>query len=126
MSDKNDGSFLGGLLAGGLLGAAVALLLTPFKGEEARAKLKKKATVLKKEWDKSLEEASQTSVGFQKEALDLVKDLGDSLQEKSQELPRQAKKIIDDVKTVVEDRVAQAQKPLKQPKKPRYFKGISR
>jgi len=126
MGDKNEGSFLGGLLAGGLLGAAAALLLTPFKGEEVRVKLKKKATVLKKEWDKSLEEAGKTSVGFQKEALDLVKDLGDSLEEKSQQLPRQAKKIIDDVKTVVEDRLAQAQKPPKQPHKPRYFKGINR
>lgn len=41
MADKKD-SFFGGLLLGSLVGGAVAALLTPFTGDEARRKLKEK------------------------------------------------------------------------------------
>lgn len=41
MANRND-SFFGGLLIGSLIGGAAAFLLTPFTGDEARAKLKEK------------------------------------------------------------------------------------
>lgn len=48
MSDQNGGmDFLAGLVAGGLIGAALALLMAPQSGEETRAQLREKSEELK-------------------------------------------------------------------------------
>jgi gas vesicle protein len=48
MSDNNEfGSFLAGFLIGGLVGAAVSLLLAPQSGEETRTIIKSKSIELK-------------------------------------------------------------------------------
>ena len=50
MSERNDcGSFMSGLLMGGIIGALVALVLAPQSGEETRKLLKDKAFELGKE-----------------------------------------------------------------------------
>ena len=50
MSQRNDsGSFMGGLLMGGILGALVALALAPQSGEDTRKLLKDKAGELGKD-----------------------------------------------------------------------------
>ena len=53
MSDNNDfGTFFAGFIMGGLVGAAVALLLAPQSGEETRAIIKDRSIELK---DKAVE-----------------------------------------------------------------------
>lgn len=48
MSDNNDfGTFFAGLIVGGLVGAAVALLLAPQSGEETRTVIKDRGIELK-------------------------------------------------------------------------------
>lgn len=48
MSDNNDfGSFLAGFVIGGLVGAAVALLLAPQSGEQTRTVIKERGIVLR-------------------------------------------------------------------------------
>jgi len=48
MSDNNDfGTFFAGLIVGGLVGAAVALLLAPQSGEETRTLIHDKSIELK-------------------------------------------------------------------------------
>jgi len=48
MSDKEDfGTFFAGLVVGGLVGAAVALLLAPQSGEETRTIIRDKSIELK-------------------------------------------------------------------------------
>ncbi|MDO9100609.1 MAG: YtxH domain-containing protein [Caldisericota bacterium] len=50
MSDHDGGgAFLSGLLIGGMLGAAIALILAPQSGEETRRIIKDKALELGKE-----------------------------------------------------------------------------
>lgn len=50
MSERSDcGSFMSGLLMGGIIGAVVALILAPQSGEETRKLLKDKALELGKE-----------------------------------------------------------------------------
>ncbi len=50
MSQRDEcGSFMGGLLVGGILGALAALVLAPQSGEETRKLLKDKAHELSKE-----------------------------------------------------------------------------
>lgn len=47
MATDNKGDFLIGLLVGGALGAALALLYAPFNGEKARDKIKNTPETLK-------------------------------------------------------------------------------
>jgi gas vesicle protein len=50
MSGRNDcGSFMGGLLMGGIVGVLVALALAPQSGEDTRKLLKDKASELGKD-----------------------------------------------------------------------------
>ncbi len=59
MSDNSGdlGSFLSGFIIGGLVGAAVALLLAPQSGEETRTLLKEKGIELKERAEDTAEEA---------------------------------------------------------------------
>jgi gas vesicle protein len=56
-NDSDFGVFLAGFIVGGLVGAAVALLMTPKSGLETRTYIKEKSIELKDEALKSTEEA---------------------------------------------------------------------
>ena len=61
MSDNSNdfGTFLAGLMIGGLVGAAVALLLAPQSGEETRVMIRDKSIELK---DKAVESGHEARV----------------------------------------------------------------
>lgn len=61
-NDSDFGAFLSGLVIGGLVGAAVALLLAPQSGEETRTVIVEKSIELK---DRAMEQAegARTKVG---------------------------------------------------------------
>lgn len=69
MSKK--GYFLGGILLGGLIGAGVALLCAPCKGEETRKKLKK--------WTSSLEPLQEKTEVVVHKTMDAIKSSIDKL-----------------------------------------------
>jgi gas vesicle protein len=56
-NDTDFGAFLAGLVVGGLVGAAVALLLAPQSGEETRTIIREKGIELK---DRAVETAEET------------------------------------------------------------------
>lgn len=76
-----NGNFLKGLIVGGLIGAAAALLLAPKSGKDTRAELCNKTEELLKlareEYDKGLEKTS--------EVLETVKNAAVNLESKSVE-----------------------------------------
>lgn len=53
---RSAGNFLAGLILGGLVGAAVALLLAPAGGEELRGRLQSEADRLRLEVQRAAEE----------------------------------------------------------------------
>jgi len=61
MSDQNSGGaeFFAGLVIGGLVGAALALLLAPQSGEETRAQIRDKSLELKDRAEEGVLEARQ-------------------------------------------------------------------
>jgi gas vesicle protein len=68
MSDSNDfGNFFAGFIMGGLVGAAVALLLAPQSGEETRAIIKDKSIELK---DKAVEYSQDAKLRAEKAMVD--------------------------------------------------------
>jgi gas vesicle protein len=68
MSDESNGfAFLSGVVLGGLVGAAVALLLAPQPGEETREQLREKSLELKDRMIELSEEARKKAEEFQSE-----------------------------------------------------------
>jgi gas vesicle protein len=94
MSDNNDFfTFFTGMVIGGLVGAAAALLLAPASGEETRAVIRDKSIELK---DKAVEYGQDVQLRAEKtledtrEQLEVVlEDLRDRTNELSQILSRE-------------------------------------
>jgi gas vesicle protein len=69
MSDESrGGEFLAGLILGGLIGAAAALLLAPQPGDETRAELREKGVELKDRMIELSEEARRKAEDLQAES----------------------------------------------------------
>ncbi len=104
MSDNNDFiTFLTGMVIGGLVGAATALLLAPASGEETRAALRDKSLELKDravEYSQDVQLRAEKAMEDTREQLDVVlEDLRDRVDELT--------------KLIVRER-AETQEPLKQ------------
>jgi len=56
MKDSGFGSFLAGVVIGGLIGAALGLLLAPQTGEELREQVNDFVDGKRAEWDEAVEE----------------------------------------------------------------------
>jgi len=56
MKDSGLGSFLAGVLIGGLIGAALGLLLAPQTGDELREHVGELVDAKKAEWDEAVNE----------------------------------------------------------------------
>jgi gas vesicle protein len=61
MKDSGAGSFLAGVVIGGFIGAAIALLLTPESGEELRGHVGEFVDSKKAEWDEAVNEGRQAA-----------------------------------------------------------------
>jgi gas vesicle protein len=93
MSDSNDFvSFMAGMVIGGLVGAAAAMLLAPQTGEETRALIRDKSIELK---DKALETTQDMQLRAEK-ALETTRaqleDTIDELKTRSDELAKMISK----------------------------------
>ena len=56
MKDSGIGSFLAGVVIGGLIGAAIGLLIAPQSGERLREQVGEFVDVKKAEWDEAVSE----------------------------------------------------------------------
>ena len=93
MSDdfEDIGTFFAGFLIGGLVGAAVALLLAPQSGEETRAIIRDKSIELK---DKASESAIEMQRRAEKTIGDVRTKAGESVEElrlKTEEISKKKK-----------------------------------
>lgn len=89
MSDNNDFlTFFTGMIIGGLVGAATALLLAPASGEETRAVIRDKSIELKDkavEYGQDMQLRAEKALEDTREQLDVVlEDLRDRIHELSQ------------------------------------------
>jgi gas vesicle protein len=62
MSDRSGGEFFVGLIIGGLVGAALALLMAPQSGEETRAQIRDKSLEFKDRAEEGVYEARQRAL----------------------------------------------------------------
>ena len=87
MNDRDEfASFLLGLIAGGVVGAVVALLLAPQSGEETRALIKDKSIELRDRAQINAEEAIARAEVAAAEARARADELARQLRERGQEV----------------------------------------
>lgn len=86
MSDKSSKGFLLGLIAGGIIGATIALLYAPKSGKEMRETLKKNSQKILGEAEEFIDVAKNT-----------VTDVINEAKRKSEELVSHAKKQAEDL-----------------------------
>lgn len=93
MADDNGGSeFFAGLMIGGLVGAAIALVMAPQSGEETRAQIRDKSVELKDRANETLAEAREKAEAITADAR------------------RRAEEIMADARGRAEDIVAEARR----------------
>lgn len=85
----SDNSFLTGLVLGGVIGAALALVFGKEEGEEVREALGKKGKLLLKNLGDVLEESTSSL----KQTVSLEKHWGEDKEEEEEKLPSAARKI---------------------------------
>ncbi len=97
MSDTEDvGSFLSGLIIGGLIGAAVALLLAPQSGEETRVLIRDKSIELKDRAVETAEEARVRAEAAAAEARARADELAHEAKTKAEELKQRGQHFVDE------------------------------
>lgn len=97
MSDRDSdlGAFLSGVIIGGLVGAAAALLLAPQSGEETRAIIKERSIELKDKAAETAEEARHRAEMAAIDARHRAEELGQQAKERAEEAIKRGQEVID-------------------------------
>lgn len=106
---KEHSSFIGGAILGGLIGAAVGMLLAPASGKETREKIKSRSQELITEGEEKLEEVKSEVESKAGEVMEKVQD----------EVTGKAEEVMERVQEAVNEMTATINKAKK-----RTFKGI--
>ncbi len=80
------GSFVAGLLIGGLLGAGMMLLFAPQSGKKTRAGIEKKGKKLRKQFVKTVDDTTAHVRAETQQIADDVVEQAEGLQERGQEV----------------------------------------
>jgi gas vesicle protein len=104
MSDRNGdfGAFISGFVIGGLVGAAVALLMAPQSGEDTRTLIRDKGIELKDKVDQASQETRAKAEEMAKEA-----------RMKAEDLQKRGQVILEEQKTRIEKAVETGKKAAK-------------
>jgi gas vesicle protein len=108
MSDNNNefASFLSGFLVGGLVGAAVALLMAPQSGEETRTLIRDKSVELKDKTVASMEDAYARAEKAAADARARAEELAKEAQARAEELRQRGQVILEEQRSKLSDAVS--------------------
>ncbi len=110
-SDGDFGAFLAGFVIGGLVGAAVALIMAPQSGEETRTLIHDRSIELK---DKAAERAEAARIKAEAAAAEArarADELAKLTQEKANELKKKGQEVYQAQKSRIETVVQKKPKP---------------
>lgn len=117
MSDRDDlGSFLSGMVIGGLIGAAVALLLAPQSGEETRTIIREKSIELKDKAAETAEEARHRAEELSAEARHRAEELATEARHRADDLVKRGQEVYEEQKGRVENVIEAGRKKGETPK----------
>ncbi|MDF1498932.1 MAG: YtxH domain-containing protein [Anaerolineales bacterium] len=116
MADNNGdfGAFVTGFLFGGLVGAAVALLMAPQSGEETRELIRVKGIELKEQ----VEDTAEETIGKVEKAADdarvRAEKFADDARTRAEDLQKRGQVILDEQKSRIENAIESGKKAAKQ------------
>jgi gas vesicle protein len=96
------GAFVSGFFIGGLIGAAVALLMAPQSGEETRTMIRDKSIELRDQVESTAEEARKRA-----------EDLANEARTRAEQLQERGQVILEEQKTRIEEAVESGKKAAK-------------
>lgn len=118
MSDNNDfGSFLSGFMIGGLVGAAVALLMAPQSGEETRVLIRDKSVELKDKTVASMEDAYARAEKAAADARVRAEELAQEAQARAEELRQRGQVILEEQRSKLTETIKPKDETAKAEKK---------
>lgn len=92
MSDRSGGAeFFAGLMIGGLIGAAIALLMAPQSGEETRAQIRDRSVELKDRAEESMADARARGEAIVADARARADAIVAEARHRSEEIQQQAR-----------------------------------
>ena len=110
MAEKDSGlEFFAGFVIGGLVGAAVALILAPQSGEETRAQIRERSIELK-------ERAGELAVEARQKAEELSEEARKRAEELSAETRKKVEGIIAEARVRVEEAIEEGKRAAVQKK----------
>jgi len=109
--DGDFGAFLAGFVIGGLVGAAVALILAPQSGEETRTLIRDRSIELKDKAAETAETARIKAEAAAAEARARADELAKLTQEKANELKKKGQEVYQAQKTKLGNVVQKKTKP---------------
>jgi len=83
---KNVGSFLGGLLVGGLTGVSAMLLLAPQSGKKTRTQIQQKGVELRQQTSDAVEDALKQTRHTAHQIKTNVSDQAEAMQQRGQDV----------------------------------------
>ena len=91
------GTFLAGLVLGGLVGAAVAMLMAPASGEETRRQIKEKGVELRTQAEQQIEDARKRAEELQERSRVVLEEQKARLNQAIDDSKRAASQMKDDL-----------------------------
>ena len=102
MADHNGGSrFFAGLVIGGLVGAALALLLTPRSGEETRSQIRNTGLELKDRASKIIAEAREKAETIAADARQRADEIKVEARKRAEEIVAEARKKAEELQAAI-------------------------
>ncbi|MEX2160291.1 MAG: YtxH domain-containing protein [Anaerolineales bacterium] len=114
MSDRNGGdfgSFFSGFLMGGIIGAAVALLMAPFSGEETRKLIREKGIELRDMGSDALDKAAAEARSRADELTKMAREQTAELRGRAEQLRSRGEEVAEDLRLRGEAAIEAAKTP---------------
>ncbi|MEX1248469.1 MAG: YtxH domain-containing protein [Anaerolineales bacterium] len=114
MSERNGsdfGAFFSGFLMGGIIGAAVALLMAPFSGEETRKMIREKGIELRDMGADALEKAAAEARSRADELTRMAREQAGELRGRAEQLRSRGEEVAEDIRLRGEAAIEAAKTP---------------
>lgn len=111
-NDSDVGAFLTGFVIGGLVGAAVALILAPQSGAETREQIRQKGIELRTQGEETLGEARHRADAAAADARARAEKMAADVRLKAEEVAKQSRVVIEEQRAKLQDAIDAGKKAV--------------
>jgi len=111
-NDSDVGSFLTGMVIGGLVGAAVALILAPQSGAETREQIRQRGIELRSQGEETLNDARMKAEATATEARARAEKLAADARVRAEEVAKQGRVVLEEQRVKLQDAIEAGKKAV--------------